>query len=101
MALQLDTSGAVGAAGDGQPQAQAFGDDDALWEMACETKKLGNKYVGAQRYDDAVHRYSEVIMQCRQITARCPTEEELEKVFSISFKQLRELVQACYLNLAM
>eukprot|EP00392_Amoebophrya_sp_AT5.2_P011277 g11352.t1 len=70
----------------------AFGDDDSLWEMAEETKKLGNKYFTETRYADAIQRYSEVIMQCRQMQPHVVKKEESE---------IRVLIQSCYLNLSM
>ncbi|CAD7938378.1 unnamed protein product [Amoebophrya sp. A25] len=67
-------------------------EDDSLWDMAEETKKLGNKYVADGRYPDAIQRYSEVIMQARQMKPEVVKKDE---------KEIRILVQSCYLNLSM
>ncbi|CAD7927218.1 unnamed protein product [Amoebophrya sp. A120] len=67
-------------------------EDDSLWEMAEETKKLGNKYVKESRFADAIQRYSEVIMQCRGMKPEVVKRKE---------EEIRALIQSCYLNLAM
>ncbi len=88
------------------PDEYSFADDDSLWEMAVQTKTLGNKYFTGDmtkdppqkpRLDDAVSRYSEVIMQCRRMTDG--GKAKLDKMGKTE-KDVRELVQSCYLNLS-
>jgi len=42
-------------------------EDDTLYKMACENRDGGNKLVQAARYEEAIGRYSEAIMQTRAL----------------------------------
>ena len=54
-----------------QPEAllemPMYCEDHELFEMASETKKLGNRYVGEKRFQNAIQRYSEAITQANQL----------------------------------
>lgn len=95
--LKSNPDGSQSGLGLATPEGYRFADDDSAWEMATETKKLANKYVSDKRYADAIQRYSEVIMQARELKPGTVDNGGCGK----SFREIRELVQSCYLNLSM
>lgn len=69
---------------------------DMLWKMALENREGGNKMVKEGLYEQAVGRYSEVIMQLRSL------EQETDVKWTDGSRgQVRELRAMAYLNLSL
>lgn len=71
-------------------------DDDPLFKMASENRDVGNRFVQEGRYEEAIGRYSELIMQTRAL------ENETDIQWTdASREQVRLLRAAAYLNLSL
>mmetsp|Transcript_64455 Transcript_64455/g.153842 ORF Transcript_64455/g.153842 Transcript_64455/m.153842 type:complete len:347 (+) Transcript_64455:59-1099(+) len=86
---ELDTSGDF----TGSKHSVEF---DPLYKMACENREGGNKLVQEGQYEQAIGRYSELIMQLRSLEA-----EEDVKWNDEGRLLVRKLRAATYLNLSL
>jgi tetratricopeptide (TPR) repeat protein len=85
----LDTSGDF--AGGPHPA-----EEDTLYKMACENRDGGNKMVKDGQYENAIARYSELIMQLRALG------EEKDVLWDDKGTEaVRQLRAAAYLNLSL
>jgi len=69
---------------------------DMLWKMANENREGGNKMVASGQHEQAIGRYSEVIMQLRSLEQETDVKWDDDARFKV--KELRAL---SYLNLSM
>mmetsp|Transcript_101392 Transcript_101392/g.316087 ORF Transcript_101392/g.316087 Transcript_101392/m.316087 type:complete len:377 (+) Transcript_101392:1-1131(+) len=69
---------------------------DMLYKMASENRESGNKMVGESKYEQAIGRYSEAIMQLR--TLESETDVKWDDAARL---KVRELRAAAYLNLSL
>jgi len=86
---ELDTSGDF----KGGPHAA---EQDTLYKMAEENRDGGNKMVQQGRYEEAIGRYTEMIMQTRALDNE--TDVEWTEEGRVAVRQLRA---AAYLNLSL
>lgn len=71
-------------------------EEDPLFKMASENRDGGNKWVQAGRFEEAVGRYSELIMQTRAL------ENETDIIWTDEGRiKVRQLRAAAYLNLSL
>merc|ERR1719487_1040241 len=71
-------------------------EEDNIYKMACENRDLGNKSVKAGQYEEAIAKYSELIMQLRALG------EEKDVQWNESGEEsVRQLRAAAYLNLSL
>jgi tetratricopeptide (TPR) repeat protein len=69
---------------------------DRLYKLACDNREKGNKEVQAAKYNEAIGRYSEAIMQLRSLE----NEQDIKWDDAARLK-VRELRAAAYLNLSL
>lgn len=71
-------------------------EEDPLYKMACENRDGGNKMCKENRHEEAVARYSELIMQLRGLG------EEKDVIWTPAGEEaVRQLRAAAYLNLSL